>query len=116
MKKPNVLCICAKGMNRSRYLSEYLKELKYKTKYGGVEGYKKELGKAPNQITQKEINWSDLIIITRKRLESIFKKLFNIKDKRILVFDIPDLTEYGESNKTKEILKKTIKPYLPLKK
>ncbi len=111
--KTKVLTICAKGMNRSRYLAEYLKNLGYQTRYGGVESYEKIPGEAPNQVQQKDVDWADVIIITRKRLKPIFESLFKTK-KRILLLDIPDLTHIGKSKETREILEKEIKHYLPL--
>ena len=116
MGKIKVLVICAKGLNRSKYLASYLKKEGYSTRYGGVESYDKEPGKAPNQIKKEDIEWTDIIIITRKRLKEILKDLFEIKDKKILVFNIPDLTSSGKFEKTEELLRKAIKPYLPLKK
>lgn len=34
--KLKVLCICTMGLNRSKYLAEYLKGKGYETRYGGV--------------------------------------------------------------------------------
>ncbi|MGD9276798.1 MAG: hypothetical protein PVJ67_06525 [Candidatus Pacearchaeota archaeon] len=113
--KQKILCICAKGQNRSRYLSEYLKSLGYESRFGGVEGYDKTPGKAPNPVEQKDVDWADLIIITRKRLEAIFNQLFKT-NKKILVFDVPDLTPSGKFDKTEDMLRKVIEPHLPFEK
>jgi predicted kinase/predicted protein tyrosine phosphatase len=127
-KKLKVLCICAVGVNRSKYLAEYLEKKGYLTKYGGVD-YRKEYNYNP--LKQKDVDWADIIIITRKRLKSIFKKEYNSKGKKIITLDvtdskrlIPDELSYlreleheeFQNKWTRPQLRKAIKPYLPLSK
>jgi predicted protein tyrosine phosphatase len=114
MVKEKLLCVCAKGQNRSRYLAEYLNKEGYDTRYGGVEGYDKTPGQAPNQLKQEDVDWAEIIIIVRERLKAIFEKQFETNEKRIIVLDISDLTGEGKGETTKESLRKAIKPYLPL--
>lgn len=129
-EKLNVLCICAKGMNRSKYLAKYLKEKGYFTKWGGVEPYEKPEYEW-NPVSQKEVDWSDVIIIVRERISKIFKDKFNTKNKRIIVLDVSDsprlipeefkelrVLNHKEFNQrwTYPQLENAIKPYLPLAK
>lgn len=126
MSKLKVLCICAKGANRSKYLAGYLETLGYETKYGGIDP------DTPDPVvkyaTQEDVNWADIIIIVRERLLGIFKNKYNF-EKRIIVLDVSDKKselpeelkhlENLEYNKFQEAwtypnLRNAIKPYLPL--
>jgi predicted protein tyrosine phosphatase len=130
MKKPKILCICAKGINRSRYLAAYLRRKGYSTRSGGVEPYENPKYKW-KPTTQKQINWADIIIVIRKRLISIIDKKFNIKNKKIIILDVTDSKRLipDEFKELKNLdlhefnlkwtypqLRKAIKQYLPLKK
>ena len=124
---PRILCICAVGTNRSKYLAGYLKRKGYSTRFGGVD-YREE-GKY-NPLTQSDVNWADFIVIVRKRLEKIFKKKYKYTGKKIIILDVTDsrnripkefynLTKlnYKEFQQewTYPELRKAIRPYLPLK-
>ena len=129
-KKPKILVICAKGLNRSKYLASYLRRKGYPTKYGGIEPFE-EPERKWNPISQKKIDWADIIIIVRKRLHKLLRKKFKAKYKKIIVLDITDsprLIPKEFSNLKKKLdykafqkrwtypqLRKAIKPYLPLK-
>jgi predicted protein tyrosine phosphatase len=131
-QKIKILTVCAKGLNRSRYLAQYLRRRGYSTRHGGVEGYIGWGGKdIANYLSQKDIDWADIIIIVRKRVAQILKKKFNTKGKKVIIFDITDSKrliseKYPEAkNWTKEEMNKkitypklreAIKPYLPLEK
>ncbi len=130
MVKIKVLCICAKGMNRSKYLAGYLKKKGYSTKYGGVEPYEKPEYKW-NPVSQDKIDWADIIIVVRKRVAQTFKKKFKIKGKKLIAFDVTDSArlipkkfaslkklDYKTFQKkwTYPQLRKAIKSYLPFKK
>ncbi|MEK6874033.1 MAG: hypothetical protein AABW91_04260 [Nanoarchaeota archaeon] len=87
-KRKKVLCVCAQGLNRSKYLAGYLrnKEHGYNTRYGGA------TIEAPNPIHQKDIEWADVIIVVRKRLVPIMKERFHIdsKRKKLIVLNVAD--------------------------
>ncbi|MBU1074773.1 AAA family ATPase [Patescibacteria group bacterium] len=89
--KPKVLCVCAVGVNRSEYLAKYLHEKGYQTKWGGVD-YREE--GTYNPLSQESVDWADIIVIVRKRLEKIFKQEFNPKGKRIITLDVSDQKKY----------------------
>ncbi len=129
MKKLRVLCICAKGINRSKYLAGYLRRKGYSTRYGGVEDGKQTLKK----LNKKDIDWADIIIVVRKRHLKLLKKKFRTHKlkKKIIVLDVTDSRKlipkkfaelknlnHKELNRiwTYPKLRKAIKPYLPLKK
>jgi len=127
--KMKVLCVCAKGVNRSKYLASYLRRKGYSTKFGGVEGYKKG-EEAPKPATQKDVDWADIIVIVRKRIVQKVKKKFKTRGKKVIVIDVTDSRRllpkefsYLKKASEKEFdkkwrrpqLRKAIKPYLPLK-
>jgi predicted protein tyrosine phosphatase len=120
-----VLCICARGMNRSRYLAKYLRGKGYSTKWGGVEPFEKPEWKW-NPVSQDKVDWAEVIIIVRKRVGKLFKNKFKTKGKKVIVFDVSDSQRlapeefrnlsFDEFQKkwTRPQLRKAIKPFLPL--
>ncbi len=129
IKKPKVLCVCTMGLNRSKYLSTYLKRKGYKTKYGGI-GPCKIDSQPANPVCPKDIEWADVIIAVRKKHESILKECYNIKGKKLIILEVTDSRKkiseiHPEFKKMKQSifnkkwthpqLRKAIKPYLPLK-
>ena len=74
MKKPKsklkVLCVCAKGRNRSKYLASYLKRKNYLTRFRGIE-YEIDPN-IENKILQSDVDWADIILIVRPRLKKLF--------------------------------------------
>ena len=127
-KKKRVLCVCAKGLNRSPYLAKYLRIKGYSTKSGGIEGF--NYGEeSPRPIKQKNVDWADVIIIVRKRLKPIFTKKYKTKGKKIIVIDVTDsrrllpakysflkkATNYEFDRKWRRPqLRKAIKKHIPL--
>ena len=125
-QKTKILCICAKGMNRSKYLAGYLRRKGYSTRYGGIDAYD-----AIKPITQEDLNWANLVIVARPRHEKILRQLYNHLEKKTKVLDVSDSKEAvpGELSHLKGLdyehfhkkwtypnLRKAIKPYLPMKK
>ena len=125
--KKKILCVCAKGLNRSKYLAEYLKRKGYSTRYGGVEtDY--ENSNTQKIITQEDANWADIIIFVRPRLEREFKEKYtfngkiitiNVTDsKRLIPEEYSHLRElsYSDFQKkwTRPQLRKAIKKYIKL--
>ncbi len=131
-QKLKVLCLCAKGRNRSWYLADYLNQRGYLTRFGGIDdgdGNPKYAIIKP--ITQKDVNWADIIILVRKRLTDIFNRKFKNNDKRMIVLDVSDQkamlpSEFAHLKELDDLdfqitwtypqLREAIKPYLPLKK
>ena len=89
-QKTKILCVCAKGLNRSKYIAEYLRRKGYSTKYGGLEPLIFNELDITNYLNQKKVDWADIIIVVRKRLVGILKKNFKTKNKKIISFDITD--------------------------
>ena len=134
--KTKILCICAKGRNRSRYLAGYLRRKGYSTKFGGIDVKDEEIGTygeiwKTRPINKKDVDWADVIIVVRKRLAPVLKKKFKIKGKRVIVLDVTDskrlavledksLAELDyltfQKKWTSPKLRKAIKEHLPLKK
>jgi predicted protein tyrosine phosphatase len=127
-KKTRVLCVCARGRNRSRYLAKYLRRKGYSTRAGGVEPFA-DPDRPWNPISQKKVDWADLIILLEERLLPILKKDYDIGGKKLISFTVIDAPKWipdefaelrklpkGEFNKvwTYPRLRKAIKEYLPL--
>lgn len=121
--KKRILCICAQGLNRSKYLAKYLRNKGYSTRFGGI---KRD---SPKSVKKEDIEWADIIIITRKRLRSIFKRKYKNIKKKIIVIDVTDSKrliskefsylkklnyEVFQKKWTRPQLRKAIKKYLPL--
>ena len=114
-------------MNRSKYLAHYLRRKGYSTTHGGVESYKENPEWKWNPLTQKKIDWAEVIIVVRERLVGDLKKKFKLKGKKIIVLDVTDskrlapkefqALSHREFQKkwTYPQLRKAIKGCLPLK-
>ncbi len=87
--KPNILCVCTMGLNRSKYLAEYLAKKGYKTKYGGVGPCRIDPEPA-NPAKKEDMDWADIIITARKKHKPILINEFGVKNKRIICLDITD--------------------------
>ena len=126
--KTKILCICAKGLNRSKYLAGYLRRKGYSTRYGGLEK-EDNINVKQRLIIQKDIDWADIIIIVRPRLKNIISKKFKVQRKKIIVLDVTDSRKiviqknshlenlsYIEFQKkwTRPQLRKAIKKYIKL--
>jgi predicted protein tyrosine phosphatase len=130
MSKLKVLCVCSMGMNRSKYLAGYLKRKGYNTRYGGI-GPCKFDPEPKNPLKKEDIEWADIIITARDKHKPILVNDYGVKNKKIIVLNVRDSRFamskiYPEFNKidqkdfnkkwTYPQLRKSIKPYLPLKK
>ncbi len=126
--KLKILCICAKGANRSKYLAKYLRGKGYSAKFGGIED--DDSGPIINPLSQKDVDWADIIVVVRKRLKKLFKKNFKSKNKKVIALDVTDSKrlipeqlahlrelkhEEFQKKWTRPQLRKAIKPYLPFK-
>lgn len=87
--KPKVLCVCSMGLNRSKWVADYLKEKGYKTRYGGIGPCKFDPEPA-NPINPKDLDWADIIIAARSKHEIVLKEKYKIKNKRIIVLEVSD--------------------------
>ncbi len=118
-----VLSVCSRGVNRSRYLAEYLREKGYETDFCGVaEG-------AERECTGEKIEWADLIICTTPKHLRLLLEKFHIR-KPVIVLRIRDVSAgtarkmiragmVGELNELKEKLvywqiRREIGAFLPL--
>ena len=128
--KLRVLCVCAQGRNRSRYLANYLRNLGYSTSYGGVEAFLDKIGFG-RELNQRQIDWADVIITMRPRHAKELRANFKVRGKKIIRLNVTDsyrtvVMEHPKYAKflgdnfhkkwTYPQLRKAIKSYLPLKK
>ncbi|MGD9275644.1 MAG: hypothetical protein PVJ67_00565 [Candidatus Pacearchaeota archaeon] len=87
--KPKVLCICTMGLNRSKYIAEYLREKGYETRYGGIGPCRVDPEPA-NPVKKKDLDWADIIIAAREKHKPILKNDFGIKNKKIITLEVSD--------------------------
>jgi len=120
--KPKILCACANGVTRSKYLAKYLKGKGYKAKFGGSAEF------AENPVTQEMIDWADIIITLRNKHKDNLLRRFNTADKQIISLEVSQHPEeYIKApnhidHKSDEFIKKYVHPeirkqikkYLPL--
>ncbi len=122
-KKKRVLCVCSQGVNRSKYLAEYLREKGYSTRYGGIVFF------ALNKLKKSDVDWADIIIFMRKHHKLLFNLKFSKKGKKIIsleiidnpakfFFEYPEIVnmDYWEIQKkiTYPEIRRQIDKYLPL--
>jgi len=74
IEKLKVLAICSAGLNRSKYLAQYLRRKGYSTRFRGLEPEKYPDMKI-NAAQQKDIDWADVIITVRPRLKEAIKNI-----------------------------------------
>ncbi len=83
-----ILFVCNQGVNRSRTAAELFKD-KFETKYSGLFN---------NLITQKDLEWADLIVVMedfqRTEIGKIFPKQYLTK--RIICFELQDIYYYNQ--------------------
>ncbi len=123
-----VLCVCTMGQNRSKYLADYLEQLGYETRYGGV-GPCKWDPKPVNEVKFEDVKWADIIITARNKHIPILIEKYNAKGKKMIALEVIDSRkkmagthpefkqmERSEFNRiwTYPQLEKTIAKYLPL--
>ena len=128
--KPKILCICTMGLNRSKYVAEYLNEKGYETRYGGIGPCRVDPEPA-NPINLEDLNWADIIITARKKHKIILEEDLGIKNKKIIVLEVSDSRkraaethpefrniEHSEFNQlwTYPKLRGALEPHLPLDK
>ncbi len=108
-----VLCICQFGMNRSRYLAEYLATLGYDTFYGGVR---------EREVLQEKINKADILVSAAPDVTDDLHT-FNLGDRKVIALDVDDKTNSltgddwcnFQSTSVYPRLKAQIDKHLPLK-
>ena len=76
-KKLKVLCVCTRGMNRSKYLAKYLEGRGYSNRAGGSQPFK-DSNKPQNPIFQEDIVWADAIIVMREWIFQLIKNGCNL--------------------------------------
>ena len=104
----NILFVCSRNKWRSRTAETIFQDLqKHNVKSAGTEN------DARVKITEKLINWADLIFVMEKRhkerLEDKFATLMN--QKRVITLDIQDDYKYMDTELV-ETLRTSVTPYL----
>jgi predicted protein tyrosine phosphatase len=118
------------GLNRSKWVANYLKEKGYETRYGGI-GPCKFDSEPANPVDPKDLEWADIIIAARGKHEVVLKEKYRIKNKKIIVLEVSDsrYKAYLKNPAWKEIsqedynkiwtypkLKEALEPHVPLEK
>ena len=88
----NILCVCLRGENRSKYLALYLNKRGYETSYGGVAKDSEKV------LTQYDIDKADMIIVVREYIRKLMEEKFLITGKKIIQLEVSDYApELGEN-------------------
>jgi hypothetical protein len=74
------------GINRSKYLAEYLKGKGFETDYDGVNNENKE-------EVQKKVNWADIVITVSHDIHERALEDFDFAGKRVYALDVDDRPE-----------------------
>ena len=104
----NILFVCSRNKWRSRTAETIFKNnQKHNVKSAGTEN------DARIKVTEKIINWSDLIFVMEKRHKERLKEKFGpVTDtKEIIILDIQDDYKYMDPELI-EILETSVSPYL----
>lgn len=128
--KPKVFCVCTMGLNRSKWVANYLKEKGYETRYGGVGPCRVDPEPA-NSARKEDLEWADIIITARNKHITIIENDFGIKGKKIIALEVSDSRKRAAEtdDKFKQIsqeefnkvwtypkLKEALEEHLPLEK
>lgn len=96
-----VLCLCSAGMLRSPTAANVLhQEYGYNTRAAGVT---EEYALVP--VDDVLFAWADEIVCVEKAIQIALADKFNIKDKRVVVLNIPDNFEWNDPN-LRDLIKK----------
>ena len=89
-----ILFICNQNKNRSKTAEELFRG-KFETKSAGLYNN--------NPVTEKEINWADVVIVMESEQRDEIAKRFPkaYLQKRILSFDVPDVYQYNQPSLTR---------------
>ena len=104
----NILFICSRNQWRSRTAETIFKNnQKHNVKSAGTEN------EARIRVTEKLINWADLIFVMEKRHKERLRDKFGvvIDDKEIVTLDIKDDYKYMDTELI-EALETSVSPYL----
>ena len=72
------------GMNRSKYLADFLMEKGYDTDCAGI------LIETKNSVTQKRVDDSDVLIFVLPRVQEKFLQHFRIEKQKIITLNVED--------------------------
>lgn len=104
----NILFVCSRNKWRSLTAETIFKDNQdHKVKSVGTEN------EARIKVTEKHINWADLIFVMEKKHKERLRQKFGslTDDKKIVTLDIPDDYKYMDAELI-EILETSVLPYL----
>ena len=103
----NLLFICSRNQWRSPTAEKIFSNQFHDTRSAGTEP------SARIKITEKLINWADLIFVMEKKHKQRLTEKFGaiLKDKKLIVLDILDEYQYMDEELI-ENLKNSVSPYL----
>ena len=79
-----ILVVCYMGMNRSRYLADFLREKGCDADCAGI------LTETKNQVTQERVDQSDMLVFVLPRIKEKFLDRFSVDTQRIITLDVED--------------------------
>ncbi len=104
----NLLFVCSRNQWRSPTAEEIFKNnQEYQAKSAGTEP------SARIKITEKLINWADIIFVMEKKHKERLKQRFAtvVDEKEVIVLDIPDEYQFMDEELV-DLIKLSVSPYL----
>ena len=104
----NLLFVCSRNQWRSPTAEEIFKNnQEYQAKSAGTEP------SARIKITEKLINWADIIFVMEKKHKERLKQRFAtvVDEKEVIVLDIPDDYQFMDEELV-DLIKLSVSPYL----
>jgi predicted protein tyrosine phosphatase len=102
----NLLFICSKNQWRSPTAELLFKDHPiHVTRSAGTNN------KARIRVTQKMIDWADVLFVMERKHRDIIKERFIISDQPVIILEIPDDYQFGDAELI-EILKVSLADYL----
>jgi len=78
------MAICYMGMNRSKYLADFLTEKGFIATCAGI------LPETKNLATQERVNDSDVLIFVLPRIQEKFLQRFTVGEQKIITLNVED--------------------------
>ncbi len=101
----NFLFVCRANLQRSPTAEQLFKNSKHNAKSPGISPL------ADTQLTEKAVKWADIIFVMEKYMKDFIFRNFEVKNKKIIVLNIPDIYVRNDLKLIKK-LKKKLKKYL----
>jgi len=105
LRKPRILFVCSANLQRSPTAEQVFRNLsdEWQTKSAGILP-----SSGRNPLTQKLIDWADLILVMESQHEEYIHNNFESDADKIKVLDIPDIYARNDPELIQELKKKVL--------